>query len=236
MPDKILYLIPSAIGKVEDSLTLPFVKELFLHHRHFVVETAKNARRFIKAVQPEVQLRDFQLFELGKKVDEQALSAWLQAGPEVLGLLSDAGSPCIADPGAWAVSAAHDLDIKVQPLPGASSILMALSASGFNGQAFCFHGYIPIDKKERQVFLQHLEEEVSRSGATQLFMETPYRNQQVLQELKHYLKPQTQLHVSAGLLSNQSFVWTGQVSHFPLKQVDLHKVPALFAIGRKPGH
>jgi 16S rRNA (cytidine1402-2'-O)-methyltransferase len=148
-----------------------------------------------------------------------------------MGLISDAGLPCVADPGAEAVALAHQLGIEVVPLHGPSSLLLALMASGFNGQSFAFVGYLPIEKAERVKRIKELEKEVLTKKQTQLFIETPYRNNSLLEDLLKNLQPDTQLCVAANLTQPNQFIRSTTVQNWKTNLPDLHKQPAVFVLG-----
>lgn len=149
------------------------------------------------------------------------------------GLLSEAGLPCIADPGNIMVGWAHRNNIQVVPVNGPSSIILALISSGFNGQQFTFNGYLPIDKAERKKQIRHLEKLVQETGYSQIFMETPYRNQQLLEDLCNQLSPHTLLCVAANINNpNEEFIKTLPIKEWKKKEQNLHKIPAIFVLGK----
>ena len=146
--------------------------------------------------------------------------------------MSESGCPGIADPGSRLVYIAHQLRIKVKPLVGPSSVLLALMASGFNGQSFAFHGYLPIDKKEREKALKILERESAKKDRTQIFMDTPYRNEQLLQDIKKHLKPDTFLCIAKDITGAEEFIQSKPISKWKSNEVKLKKIPAMFLIYR----
>lgn len=232
-----LYLIPNTLGS-HDTLAavLPAeVQAIAARCTHFVVENPKVARNFLKAVGISTPLQEVSMSELNVNtpdVDIKQLLEPLLAGHDV-GLLSDAGCPAVADPGARLVAAAHAAGIAVQPLVGPSSILLALMGSGLNGQKFAFHGYLPIDAAQRQAELKKLELESRASQQTQMFIETPYRNMQLLEALCKTLHPQTQLCVGADLTLPTQYILTQSVAEWQKCNKhktwpDLHKRPTLF--------
>ena len=149
------------------------------------------------------------------------------------GLLSEAGLPCIADPGNIMVKWAHKNGIKVVPVNGPSSIILALISSGFNGQQFAFHGYLPIDKDERKSKIRQLEKQVQETGYSQIFMETPYRNQRLLEDLCKFLSPQTALCIAADINNSETeFIKTLSIKEWQKEEIDLHKIPAIFVLGQ----
>ena len=238
-----LYLIPNTLGVygtdgAQDSLRAvlaPQVVETTARLQHFVVETAKVARQFLKAVGTQTPLQQLQLTELNVKTPDSAVNdmlAPLLAGHDV-GLLSDAGCPAVADPGARLVEAAHAAGVRVVPLVGPSSLLLALMGSGLNGQKFAFHGYLPIDAATRLKELKRLESESKNHAQTQLFIETPYRNMQLFDTLLKNLNPNTKLCVAVDLTLPSELIRTRTVAAWreALKKdagFDLNKRPSIF--------
>ena len=147
-----------------------------------------------------------------------------------MGILCEAGCPAVADPGQLLVQAAHELGVAVKPLVGPSSILLALMASGMNGQRFQFVGYLPIDAQQRQKIIRELESESEKRGTTQIFIETPYRNNQLLEALLHHAKPSTRLCIASGITGSQEFIHTLTISQWKLRLPDLHKKPTIFLL------
>src|SRR5690606_3604276 len=154
----------------------------------------------------------------------------LFSGNQNIGILSEAGLPAVADPGARLVSLAHEQKIAVIPLVGPSSILLALMASGMNGQQFAFHGYLPIDKMERKKAIQKLESDSRKNNSTQIFMETPYRNNQLLQDLIRFCNPSTRICIASNLTMEDEFIATHNVREWAQKKTDFHKKPAIFLL------
>ena len=201
MPGR-LFLVPNLLGVVPPENVLP-ARTLAVARglAHFVVENAKPARQFLKSLAPALPLQSIAIEEIGAAPTPQrceALLAPVRAGHD-LGLLSDAGCPGVADPGAGVVAAAHRSGIVVVPLVGPSSILLALMASGMNGQGFAFHGYLPVKSVPRAEAIRRLEAESTRTGYAQMFIETPYRNAQLMEALVHTVRPDTRLCVAADL-------------------------------------
>jgi len=228
-----LYLIPCPLGEVPPIEVLPIsVKNLIEKIDHYIVEHEKNARRFIKSIVPEKQQSVLKIHEINKFTNESEISPMLNPCLEGfdVGVISDAGCPGIADPGARAVHYAHEKGIKVIPLVGPSSILLAMMASGFNGQNFAFNGYLPIDKGERKSELKRLEKLSKDYDQSQLFIETPYRNNQMLQSLTESLSPQTKICVACDITLPSEFIKTAPAELWKKIKVDLHKRPTLFII------
>lgn len=228
-----LYLIPTLLGNDDFERVLPnYNLEILKQIQIFVVENEKSARKFIKTVLPERVQADLEIHILDKNTSNQELfelSQLFQRNQKI-GILSEAGLPAIADPGAKLVSLAHQKKIQVIPLIGPSSILMALMASGMNGQQFAFHGYLPIDKFDRKKAIQRLEIESQKNNSTQIFMETPYRNNQLLEDLIKYCKPTTKLCVAANLTMPDEFILTQTIKEWAQKKTDFHKKPAIFLL------
>jgi 16S rRNA (cytidine1402-2'-O)-methyltransferase len=228
-----LYLIPCPMGDVPPLAVLPIsVKKSIEKIDHYIVEHEKSARRFIKSIVPEKSQPSLNFKEINKFTNPEEIPPMLNPcldGFDV-GVISDAGCPGIADPGARAVHYAHELGIKVVPLVGPSSILLAMMASGFNGQNFAFNGYLPIDKGERKTELKRLEKVSKDFDQSQLFIETPYRNNQMLQSLIENLNPQTRICVACDITLPSEYIKTAPVSLWKKIKVDLHKRPTLFII------
>jgi 16S rRNA (cytidine1402-2'-O)-methyltransferase len=228
-----LYLIPCPMGDVPPLAVLPIsVKKSIEKIDHYIVEHEKSARRFIKSIVPEKTQPSLNFKEINKFTNPEEIPPMLNPcldGFDV-GVISDAGCPGIADPGARAVHYAHELGIKVVPLVGPSSILLAMMASGFNGQNFAFNGYLPIDKGERKTELKRLEKISKDFDQSQLFIETPYRNNQMLQSLIENLNPQTRICVACDITLPSEYIKTAPVSLWKKIKVDLHKRPTLFII------
>lgn len=238
-----LYLIPNTLGVygtdgAQDTLRAvlaPQVVEVTARLQYFVVETAKVARQFLKAVGTQTPLQALHLAELNVKTPDAAVKdmlAPLLNGHDV-GLLSDAGCPAVADPGARLVEAAHSAGVRVVPLVGPSSLLLALMGSGLNGQKFAFHGYLPIDAVARSKEIKRLESESKAYAQTQLFIETPYRNMALFETLLKTLNANTQLCIAADLTLPSETIRMHRVSDWQkrLKQgqgVELNKRPCIF--------
>ena len=228
-----LYLIPTVLSpETQDKTLSPQVIEKIKELNIFFVENLKTARRFISSLKLGKIIDEITFYELSKDSNFDETFEIISQLQEDAGILSEAGCPGIADPGALAVDIAHQLNINVVPLVGPSSILLALMASGFNGQSFAFHGYLPIDKKERARRLKELERQALSSGQTQLFMETPYRNRQMLDTIIKTCNPNTKLTISANLTAEDAISKTMRVEKWKTtKDIDLHKKPAIFGFG-----
>ena len=228
----ILYLIPTPISS--DGISSLSVESIEVIHalRHFIVENARTARRFIKTTSPPYAIAELQIAELDKHSESDArqmLSPALE-GLSV-GLMSEAGCPAVGDPGSEIVRLAHTLNISVRPLAGPSSILLALMASGMNGQKFTFHGYLSAKRNQLLQDLRQLEVLARKQGATQIFIEAPYRNRQVMESCLEVLHDQTELCVACDLSSKDEYVRTLSISKWQnTRWPELHKRPTIFLI------
>lgn len=231
-----LFLLPAYLSENSPlEFFAPVIREFIMKTDYFFVENEKTARKVIKFFCPEKKQPDLKLFLLDKyseNADLKEAQKLMKEGQD-FGLLSEAGLPCIADPGNIMVKWAHENNIKVIPINGPSSILLALVASGFNGQQFNFHGYLPIDKAEKKSKIQWLENQVQKSGYSQIFMETPYRNNQLMEDLIRFLNPNTQLCVAANINDpKEEFIKTLAIKNWQKNKPDLHKIPAVFVLGK----
>lgn len=229
-----LYLIPSTLGEESPMDVLPPVITRTINHlTHFIVEDARSARRFLKKINREIVIDDLQFSILNEHTPASEIADLLKplAEGNDAGLLSEAGLPCVADPGSALVGYAHELGIKVVPLSGPSSIFLALMASGFNGQNFAFHGYLPIDKRERIQKIKELEAAAYQKNQTQIFIETPYRNNQMLESLIQNCRPQTKICVAIDLtLPAEKIICSTAAQWNIYKTMDLKKRPAVFLL------
>lgn len=228
-----LYLIPTTLGDIEPWEVLPMsFKRIVEGIDHYIVENEKTARRFIKKITPRKSQPDLHLEVLNKYTEPETLPNLLipcKEGFDV-GILSEAGCPGIADPGAEVVKIAHENNIKVVPLVGPSSILLALMASGLNGQNFAFNGYLPIETADRKKTIKKLEKLSIDFNQSQLFIETPYRNDKLMSDLLASLLPSTKICVACDISLATEFISTKTVSDWKKFPVSLHKRPAIFII------
>ena len=228
-----LFLIPTTLGENEPLEVLPFsVKKTIENLDYFIVESEKSARRFIKKITPGKSQPNLKIFVLDKFTSELESKAYLDPcllGMNV-GLLSEAGVPAIADPGANIVMQAHQKSIKVVPLVGPSSIVLAMMSSGLNGQNFAFNGYLPIDKSERKNAIKDLEKISKVKNQSQIFIETPYRNEKLLADLKSFLSPTTLLCIAADITLPTEYIKTLKMSDWKRERENLHKRPCIFII------
>lgn len=231
-----LFLIPAYLSENSPvGYFAPAVKEYIMRTDYFFVENEKTARKVIKFFAPEKKQADLQLFLL----DKYAGTADLKDAQELMkkgqdfGLLSEAGLPCIADPGNIIVRWCHENRTQVIPVNGPSSIILALISSGFNGQEFTFHGYLPIDRSEKKSRILWLENQVQKTGYTQIFMETPYRNNQLLEDLCRFLPPIARLCIAANINDPANeLIKTLTIKEWQKSKINLHKIPAVFVLGK----
>ncbi|RBQ10234.1 SAM-dependent methyltransferase [Pedobacter miscanthi] len=225
-----LYLIPVPLAEeVAHKTFTPYLVDTINQIDTYIVENSKTARRFLKEAGLKTPQKDLIVHDYGKhnRTDLGQFFVELNAGKDV-GLMSEAGCPGIADPGADIVAEAHKRGIKVVPLVGPSSILLALMASGFNGQSFAFWGYLPIDKEQRTKRIKDLDLSASRYKQTQIFIETPFRNNQLFEEVLKSCKPNTQICVASNLTAEDEFIKTQSVYNWRKEEIDLHKKPTIF--------
>jgi 16S rRNA (cytidine1402-2'-O)-methyltransferase len=228
-----LYLIPTRLGDNPPLEVLPLsIKKIIEEVSHYIVENEKSARRFIKRISPGKSQGSLKMLLLNKYTQEHELDHFLDTCKEGIhmGLLSEAGCPAIADPGSDIVRLAHENDIQVVPLVGPSSIILALMSSGMNGQNFAFHGYLPIEQSERKTALKRLEKLSQDLNQTQIFIETPYRNNKILEDICNTLQPNTRVCVACDLTLPTEFIRTYTANEWKDIKVDLHKRPTIFVI------
>ncbi|MGO4918944.1 SAM-dependent methyltransferase [Maribacter spongiicola] len=228
-----VYLIPTTLGDMPPLEVLPIsIKQTIEKLDHYIVENEKTARHFIKKISPRKSQPSLKLFALNKFTLAEEIPSFLNPCLEGydVGILSEAGCPGIADPGAAVVKIAHDKNIQVIPLVGPSSILLALMASGMNGQNFAFNGYLPIDGADRKKHIKNLERRSKEEDQSQVFIETPYRNNKMLEELIKTLAPSTRICVAADITLPTEYIKTKTAINWKTENVDLHKRPAIFII------
>ena len=236
MPDSgIIYLIPTVLAEDTAPAVIPAqVAQCISGLEYFIVENARTARRYIKTMAPEKVIESLQIVVIDKNSSEAEAKKALEpvTKGKSAGIISEAGCPGVADPGAEVIKWAHRAGIKVVPLVGPSAILMALMSSGFNGQSFAFHGYLPIEKKDRVLAIRNLEKDMLQRDQTQIFMETPYRNNQLLADLLQQLNPTTQLCIAANISGTNEFIKTNAIAKWQGNLPNIHKQPAVFLIYR----
>ncbi|MDB5116074.1 MAG: SAM-dependent methyltransferase [Mucilaginibacter sp.] len=235
MPNGTLFLIPVPLADEAAAKSFtPYLVDTINHIKEYIVENEKTARRFLKEAGLKTPQSELLMHDYGKHNRESSIKPFftgLQSGKDV-GLMSEAGCPGVADPGAGIVAEAHKRGIKVVPLVGPSSILLALMASGFNGQSFAFVGYLPIDKVLRSKRIRELEGLADRLDQTQIFIETPFRNNPLLEELLKTGHPKTKLCIACNLTAEDEFVQTKTIAEWQTKIPDLHKKPTIFMLSR----
>ena len=233
MTEPALYLIPVPLSDGDLAQVLPTGNLTLVRQiRHFVVENVRTARRFLKKCDRDIVIDDLTFAELNGHTpanEVEAMLAPLERG-ESVGLLSEAGCPAIADPGADLVAIAQRKGLRVRPLVGPSSILMGLMASGFNGQSFAFVGYLPIEATARQRKLKELEQRIVRDDQTQIFIETPYRNQALLSDLLKHLPATLRLCVAVDITGEQESIVTRTIGQWKAHPKQLEKVPTIFLL------
>lgn len=226
-----LYFIPVPLA--EQALhTIPeSVKALSCRLKYYFVENVRTARRYLKSIDRSVDIDAIQFAEINTQTapDLNLLQQWLQAGHEV-GMMSEAGCPGMADPGSLLAARAQEMGALVTPLTGPSSVLLALMASGFNGQGFRFAGYLPVKDPQRSKAIKELEQLAAQRNETQIFIETPYRNNQLLQELLRLCRHSTKLCIAADVTSEQEYIRTLTVGDWTKAAPDLHKRPVVFLL------
>jgi len=231
-----LFLIPVELGDTPQERVLPpYNREVILGIRHFIVEEVRSARRFLKRVDKDIDIDALTFYPMGKHADAALFASYLkplEAG-EDMGVISEAGCPAVADPGADVVAIAQRKGFKVVPLVGPSSMIMAVMASGLNGQSFAFNGYLPIDPADRERRLRQLETRAVQEHQTQLFIETPYRNEKLFKTLCQVLRPQTRLCIAAGITTADEWIRTLTVAEWRRTTLpNLSKTPAIFLFGK----
>jgi 16S rRNA (cytidine1402-2'-O)-methyltransferase len=233
-----LYLIPITLSNPGETTVVPedvlphTIKRTIDFIDHYIVENEKTARKFIKSIHPEKKQPDLKIYVLNKHTEITEHNDFIQPllRGENIGLMSESGCPGIADPGADIVKLAHEKGIQVVPLVGPSSILLALMASGMNGQSFAFNGYLPIDKNDKKQALKNFERLSQDKNQSQLFIETPYRNNKLMEDLLQILQPSTYLCVACDITLPTEFIKTKTVNQWKKEKADLHNRPCIFII------
>ncbi len=228
-----LYLIPTTLGESDTARVIPSeVSSIVKGISYFIVENIRTARRYLRKMDPALNIDELQFFELNQHTDSQVTEAYLNPILEGfdVGIISEAGCPGIADPGAEVVRQAHIKHIRVIPLVGPSSILLSLMASGMNGQNFAFIGYIPVKPAERVKAIREIEKRSGVEKQTQIFIEAPYRNMQLINDLINTLNDQTRLCIACDITLDTEYIKTQTVSQWKKGVPDLNKRPAIFLI------
>ena len=228
-----LYLLPVTLGETPLNNVLPqYNSEIIAGIHHFIVEDVRSARRFLRKVDPQFDIDGSTFYELNKHTAPEVVAGYLkplQAG-KPMGVISEAGCPAVADPGADVVAIAQRKGLKVVPLVGPSSIILSVMASGFNGQSFAFNGYLPIKADERAKKLRQLEQRIYNEDQTQLFIETPYRNGKMMEDILANCRPQTKLCIAANLTCEDEYVQTRTIKEWKGHVPELSKIPCIFLL------
>lgn len=232
--EKALYLIPVTLGETSIDSVLPSKNhDIIVEIKHFIVENIRSARRFLKKVDKEINIDDLTFYELNNHTDRNQIGSYLaplEKG-ESMGIISEAGCPAIADPGADVVAIAQKKQLKVIPLVGPSSIIMSVMASGFNGQSFAFNGYLPVELPLRIKALKRLENKIYNEDQTQLFIETPYRNAKMIETILANLRPNTKLCIASGITCEEEYIKTRTVEQWKKEKIpEIGKVPTIFLL------
>lgn len=229
-----LYLIPNLLSEGDWQNVLPaHVLPVLTQTRYFIVENIRTARRFMKQVNQDIEIDDLTFFELNKHTPSSEIPSFLNPleKGEDIAVISEAGCPGVADPGAEIVKLAHQKRMEVVPLTGPSSIILSLMSSGLNGQNFAFNGYLPVKSDERSKAVKVLEKKAKIEQQTQIFIETPYRNNQLIKDLLKMCSSATLLCIAANLTGENEFIATRPIGEWKKGVPDLHKQPAIFLIG-----
>ena len=233
MMEVALYLLPVTLGETPVENVLPvYNKEVILGIKHFIVEDVRSARRFLKKVDRGIDIDALTFYPLNKHTSPEDISGYLKpllAG-QSMGVISEAGCPAVADPGADVVAIAQRKNLKVVPLRIPPAIIMSVMGSGFNGQSFAFHGYLPIESGERAKRIKVLEQRVYAEDQTQLFIETPYRNNKMAEDILKNCRPQTKLCIAANITCEGEYIKTKTIKEWQGKLPDLSKIPCIFLI------
>ena len=225
----VVYLIPTWIDESAPQTLPAYILEIVQQCQDLFVENERTTRRFLKSLRKEIVIDSFNWYRMDGEGVETTFSQSIRS-KRIIGIISEAGCPGIADPGQALVAIAQEMQVLVRPLVGPSSILLALMGSGMNGQSFTFHGYLPIDASARNQAIRALEQDSLKHQRTQLFIETPYRNNALLQALLQLLQPGTRLCIAADITAPTEYIQTKTVSNWKKQQPDLHKRPVLFLL------
>ena len=229
-----MYLLPVTLGATEIDNVLPsYNREIIRQIKFFIVENVRSARRFLKKVDRDINIDELTFYLMDKHTDAAKMASYLKPLEEgnAMGVISEAGCPAVADPGADVVAVAQRKNLRVIPMVGPSSIIMSVMGSGFNGQSFAFNGYLPIEPAERTKRIKQLETRAYTEDQTQLFIETPYRNHKMLEELLRTCKPSTRLCIASGITCAEEYIHTHTIAEWKkIKLHDLSKIPTIFLI------
>ena len=229
-----LYLIPTSLGDTDLKSVLPDkITQIVSSISVFIVENVRTARRYLKKLNKNIVIDDLTFYVLNKHTKLQDLESFLEKITDYdIGIISESGCPAVADPGSDIVSIAHRKNIRVVPLVGPSSILLSLMGSGFNGQNFAFNGYLPIKNHERQKKLKELEQKVLKQNQTQIFIETPYRNNQMLDDILKTCSHHIKVCVACNITLNDEFILTKPISFWKKNKINLDKKFVIFLLGK----
>lgn len=228
-----LYLLPVTLGDTSIETVLPAYNcHVIRAIRYFIVEDVRSARRFLKKVDSTINIDNLSFYPLNKHTSAEAISDYLKPleNGMPMGIISEAGCPAVADPGTDVVAIAQRKGLKVVPMVGPSSIILSIMGSGFNGQNFAFHGYLPIEAGERTKTLKLLEQRIYTENQTQLFIETPYRNHKMLDDILKSCRPQTKLCIAANLTCKDEYIKTRSIKDWKGKLPTLSKIPCIFLL------
>jgi 16S rRNA (cytidine1402-2'-O)-methyltransferase len=231
MQQAIVYLIPSLLDENGLHTISPYITDTIKKCGVFFVENERTSRRFLKQLWKEMVIDNYEWFTI-HKAEEEAISIFKQKLKEgkIIGIISEAGCPGVADPGQLLIAAAQEMNVEVKPLVGPNSILLALMASGLNGQQFHFAGYLPIDNQQRMQAIKELETESKKKNCTQLFIETPYRNNQLIEVILKTCNPSTRLCIAVDITGEKEWIKTKTVAEWKKEKIDIHKRPAIFLL------
>lgn len=232
--EKALYLIPVTLGDTSYDRVLPsYNHDIIIQIKYFIVENIRSARRFLSKVDKDIDIGSLTFYELSEHTDIKEIGDYLDplVRGEPMGVISEAGCPAVADPGAAVVAMAQKRKLRVIPLVGPSSIIMAVMGSGFNGQSFAFNGYLPAKPAERAQKLKQLEQRVYKEDQTQLFIEAPYRNAHMIETILETLRPETRVCIAAGITCQEEYIRTMTVAEWKkTKMPELNRIPSIFLL------
>lgn len=231
MQRPIVYMVPSLLDENGIHTVPPYIADAVKHCQVFFVENERTSRRFLKQLWKEMVIDNYEWFTI-HKTEEQAAGIFklkLKEG-KTIGIISEAGCPGVADPGQLLIAVAQEMDVEVKPLVGPNSILLALMASGMNGQQFQFVGYLPIDNQQRMQAIKDLENESKKKNCTQLFIETPYRNNQLIEVILKTCTPSTRLCLAVDITGEKEWIKTKTIAEWKKEKIDIHKRPAIFLL------
>jgi len=233
MTEAALYLIPVGLSDAELDRVLPAANlQVVREIKHFIVENVRSARRFLKKCDRSIDIDSLTFYELNRHTRPEDIAPMLEPliGGQAMGVISEAGCPAVADPGADVVAIAQSRGLKVKPLVGPSSILLGLMGSGFNGQSFAFLGYLPIDPSQRARKFKEMEQRIMREDQTQIFIETPYRNNALVADICKLMPPHIKLCIATDITGESERIVTRGVKQWPKQLPDLNKVPTIFLL------